>query len=351
MPSRSRQRGELIGIVSVVGLLHVIGWGGLFAALRQHFGYGVAAFGSGTGLTAYMLGVRHAFDADHIAAIDNTTRKLMQQGQRPLSIGLWFASGHSTAVFALTAALAAGMHAAGPVLEAGSNLHRLFGLLGTVVSSGFLYVVAALNIAVLLEVRQGLRRMRAGQLADRESDIPYRGRGLFSRVLRWAAALVHEPWQMWVIGLLFGLGFDTATEIAVLTLTGSGVVSGLPWYAVFCVPTLFAAGMALADTLDGSFMVLAYGWALTDRLNSIRYNLAVTGISVVAALGVGTVQLLSLLSDRLDLQGTLWASIRTIDVNSVGLTIVALFLATWLAAAALRGWGRTRSVTADSSLV
>jgi high-affinity nickel-transport protein len=298
-----------------------------------------------------MLGVRHAFDADHIAAIDNTTRKLMQQGQRPLSIGLWFAGGHSTAVFALTAALAAGVRAAGPVLESGSNLHRLFGLLGTLVSSGFLYMVAAVNIAVLLEVRRGVHRMGAGHLADRESAIPSRGGGLFSRVLRRAAALVHEPWQMWVVGLLFGLGFDTATEIAMLTLTGSGVVSGLPWYAIFCVPTLFAAGMALADTLDGSFMVLAYGWALTGRLHSLRYNFAVTGISIVAALGVGTVQILSLLSDRLNLQGAWWASIRTIDVNSVGLTIVALFLATWLAAAALRGWGRTRSVAVDSSLV
>ncbi len=340
MPSRNGRPGELVGIVAVVGLLHLVGWGGLFAILRQHVGFGVAAFGSGTGLTAYMLGVRHAFDADHIAAIDNTTRKLMQQGRRPLSIGLWFAGGHSTAVFALTAALAAGVRAAGPVLEPGSNLHRLFELLGTVVSSGFLYMVAALNIAVLLEVRQGLQRARVGPLDAGQFDIPRRGSGLFSRVLRWAAALVHEPWQMWVVGLLFGLGFDTATEIAVLTLTGSGVVSGLPWYAVFCVPTLFAAGMALADTLDGSFMVLAYGWALTDRLHRLRYNLAVTGISVVAALGVGTLQILSLLGDRLDLSGALWASVRTLNVNTVGLVIVALFIATWLGAAALRGSAR-----------
>ncbi|MEI9916406.1 MAG: HoxN/HupN/NixA family nickel/cobalt transporter [Methylovirgula sp.] len=256
-------------------LLHVAGWGTLLGIVaRQHLSIGNSVFGFGIGLAAYALGMRHAFDADHIAAIDNTTRKIMQTGKRPLSVGFWFSFGHSTVVFVLALLLAFGVKSiAGPVLDDKSQLHQVTGLIGTIVSSGFLYVIAIFNLMVLFDIIRVFRQMRRGQWSESVSDT-HHVRGIMSTLLRRVMNFVNEPWQMYFIGLLFGLGFDTATEIALLVLTGSGAASGLPWYAILCLPVLFAAGMSLFDTIDGSFMTVVYAWALTKPVRRVYYNLS-----------------------------------------------------------------------------
>jgi nickel/cobalt transporter (NiCoT) family protein len=329
-------------MTAFIALLHIAGWGTLIAiVVPQHFSVGSTVFGIGIGLTAYMLGVRHAFDADHIAAIDNTTRKLIGRGRRPASVGFWFSLGHSSVVFMLTLLLAFGIRAvAGPVLDDGSLLHGIAGLIGTVVSSGFLYAIAALNIVVLVDVWKAFRRMRTGHWDEVALENQLGSRGMMNRLLGRVMNVVTEPWQMYVVGLLFGLGFDTATEIALLVLTGSGAASGLPWYAVLCLPVLFAAGMSLFDTLDGSFMTIAYGWALAKPARKFYYNLVITGLSVAVALLIGTAEVIGLIAERLNLQGPFWRWVAAIDLNRIGFVIVGFFVATWMVAIAIWKYGR-----------
>ncbi len=319
---------------------HVVGWFTLIAIVApQHLSVGSKAFG--IGITAYMLGIRHAFDADHIAAIDNTTRKLMRDGERPLSIGFWFSLGHSSVVLALTILLASGIHAlAGAVLDDSSSLHNVTGLIGTIVSGGFLYLIAALNLFVLIDIWKVFRRMRMGHFNEAAFEKQLDNRGAMNRLLKPVVKLVTKPWQMYLVGLLFGLGFDTATEIALLVLTSSSVSSGLPWYAILCLPVLFAAGMSLMDTIDGSFMNVAYGWAFSKPVRKIYYNLIVTGLSVAVALIIGTIEILGLLGDKLGLKGAFWDWISEIDLNSVGFAIVGLFVVTWIVAVAIWKYGR-----------
>jgi high-affinity nickel-transport protein len=335
-------RERFIGMIAFIALLHIVGWGTLILiVLPRHFGVGTTAFGVGIGLTAYMLGVRHAFDADHIAAIDNTTRKLMQEAKRPVSVGFWFSCGHSSVVFALTLLLAFGIRAfAGPVLDGNSGLHKVAGLIGTIVSSGFLYAIAALNIVVLVDVWKVFRQLRTGQYDEAALERKLENRGMMNRLLGRVMKVVTKPWQMYVVGLLFGLGFDTATEIALLVLTGSGAASGLPWYAVLCLPVLFAAGMSLFDTLDGSFMTVAYAWALARPARKIYYNLIVTGLSVAAAFMIGTVEIIGLLGARLNLHGLVWRWTAALDLSKIGFVMVGLFAAAWLAAVVVWKYGR-----------
>jgi high-affinity nickel-transport protein len=335
-------RSNVIGMIAFIVLLHVVGWGTLIAVVVPlHLSVGTMAFGIGIGLTAYMLGVRHAFDADHIAAIDNTTRKLMQERRRPVSVGFWFSCGHSSVVFALTLLLALGVRAvAGPVLEDNSELHNITGLVGTLMSSGFLYAIAALNIVVLVDVWKVFFRLRTGQYDEAALERQLNSRGMINRLLGRVMKVVTEPWQMYLVGLLFGLGFDTATEIALLVLTSSGVASGLPWYAVLCLPILFAAGMSLFDTLDGVFMTVAYGWALARPARKIYYNLVVTGLSVAVALLIGTVEIIGLLGQRLNVQGPMWKWMASLDLSTMGFVIVGLFVVTWTIAIAIWKYGR-----------
>ncbi|MFG2881308.1 HoxN/HupN/NixA family nickel/cobalt transporter [Streptomyces sp. NPDC048297] len=328
------------GMAAFVLALHLIGWGTLVGIVApQHFeagggsAAGAADFGIGIGVTAYTLGMRHAFDADHIAAIDNTTRKLMGEGQRPLSVGFWFSLGHSSVVFGLTLLLSLGMKAlAGPVRDDNSRLHAITGLIGTAVSGAFLYLIAAINLVVLAGIWKVFRRMRTGRYDEAALEAHLDNRGFMNRLLGRVTGSITKPWQMYPLGLLFGLGFDTATEIALLVLAGSGAASGLPWYAILCLPVLFAAGMSLLDTIDGSFMNFAYGWAFSKPVRKVYYNLTVTGLSVAAALLIGTVELLGLLADELDLHGPFWDWIAGLDLNTVGFVIVGLFVATWLLA-------------------
>jgi nickel/cobalt transporter (NiCoT) family protein len=322
---------------AVVGL-HVLGWVTLIAFVApQHFDVGGRTLGIGVGLTAYTLGLRHAFDADHIAAIDNTTRKLMHDGQRPLSVGFFFSLGHSTVVFGLALLLSLGVRAlAGPVEDDSSALHHYTGLIGTTVSGAFLYVIAILNIAVLVGVVRVFRRMRTGAYDEAELEQQLAQRGLLNRILAPILKAITRPWQMYPVGLLFGLGFDTATEVALLVLAGTSAAVGLPWYAILCLPVLFAAGMSLLDTIDGSFMNFAYGWALAKPVRKVYYNITVTALSVAVALVIGTAELLGLLAGQLGWTGGFWDWIAGLNLNLLGFLIVGLFVLTW--AVALIAW-------------
>jgi high-affinity nickel-transport protein len=320
-----------------IALLHLVGWGTL-AAIVMSGGLRAdsTAFGIGTGLTAYMLGVRHAFDADHIAAIDNTTRKLLRQGRGAHSVGFWFSCGHSSIVFGLTLLIALGVHAlAAPVADKDSLLHYVTGTFGTLVSGSFLYLVAAMNMIILYEIWKAFRQMRNGSCNAEEIESKLSNRGLVNRVLGQTMSLVTKPWQMFAVGTLFGLGFDTATEVSLLVLTGTGVASGLPWYAVLCLPVLFAAGMSLMDTLDSSLMNNAYGWALNDPVRRLYYNLVVTGLSVIAALLIATIEVLVFIAENFAFESGLWQSIASFDLNAAGFLITAMFLITWAFAAGL----------------
>ena len=334
-PDEWRRAGALAAVV--LGL-HVVGFAILFAlVVPGQF----SGFGLGVGITAYTLGLRHAFDADHIAAIDNTTRKFMAEGRRPLSVGFFFSLGHSSVVFGLAFVLAIGVRSvSGQVEDGASTLHGVTGLVGTTVSGGFLYLIAAINLVVLVGILRVARRMRAGEFDERELERQLDSRGLMTRLYGRATRAVREPWHMYPLGLLFGFGFDTATEVALLVLAAGAGLAGLPWYAVLCLPVLFAAGMSLLDTIDGAFMNFAYGWAFSKPVRKVYYNITITGLSVAVAFLVGTVELISILADRLDLTGAPWAWIGGIDLNTVGFAIVGLFVLTWAAALAIWRFGR-----------
>ena len=327
----SPRRRSLFGMAACIAALHVIGWFTLIAVVvPQHLSVGASVFGIGIGLTAYTLGMRHAFDADHIAAIDNMTRKLMRDGKPSLSVGFWFSLGHSSVVFGLTLLLAFGIRAlAAPVLDSSSTLQTLTGLVGATVSSGFLYLIATLNTVVLVDIWKMFRRIRSGQYEEAALEHQLDNRGMITRLLRPLMTLIGKPWHMYLVGLLFGFGFDTATEIALLVLTATGAAASLPWYALLCLPILFAAGMSLLDTIDGSFMNFAYGWALARPVRKIYYNLIVTGLSVAVAVVIGTIEIVGLFTARLNLHGALWDWASAIDLNSMGFVIVGMFVATW----------------------
>ncbi|MFF0793736.1 HoxN/HupN/NixA family nickel/cobalt transporter [Streptomyces spiralis] len=334
--------GRVAGMAAFITALHVIGWFTLVAIVApEHYSVGTKTFGIGIGVTAYTLGMRHAFDADHIAAIDNTTRKLMHEGQRPLSVGFWFSLGHSTIVFGLAFLLSLGIKTlAGPVENDSSQLHNVTGLIGTTVSGTFLYVIAIINMVILAGIWKVFRQMRSGHFDEAALEEQLNNRGFMNRLLGRVMKSITKPWQMYPLGVLFGLGFDTATEIALLVLAGSGAASGLPWYAILCLPVLFAAGMSLLDTIDGSFMNFAYGWAFSKPVRKVYYNLTITGLSVAVALIIGTVELLGLLAEKLDLHGPFWDWIAGLDLNIIGFVIVGLFFATWVIALAVWKFGR-----------
>jgi len=339
----SGQRRTVIMMATVVGGLHLVGFGILYLLVGpEHQQLGSAgAFTLGIGVTAYTLGMRHAFDADHIAAIDNTTRKLIAEGKRPLSVGFWFSLGHSTIVFGLAFLLSVGIGSlAGPVRTDSSGLHQATGWLGTLVSGTFLYAIAAINVVVLFGIITVFREMRIGKYDEQELEKQLASRGLMNRFLGRLTKTVMQPQQMYTIGVLFGLGFDTATEVALLVLAGGVAGAGLPWYAILCLPILFAAGMSLLDTIDGSFMNFAYGWAFSKPVRKVFYNITVTGLSVAVALVIGTIELGGLVVTRLSLSGSFWTWFENIDINRLGFVIVAMFVVTWVIALAIWRLGR-----------
>jgi high-affinity nickel-transport protein len=326
------QKRTLYLMIGVVVLLHVLGFVTLFALVApQHFGLGKAGvFTIGIGVTAYTLGLRHAFDADHISAIDNTTRKLMAEGKRPLSVGFWFSLGHSSIVFALAFLISVGVRALdGPVKNDSSTLHQVTNWIGTLVSGCFLYVIAALNVVILLGILKVFREMKSGRYDEAALEEQLQQRGLMNRFLGRLTRSVTKPQQMYPIGLLFGLGFDTATEVALLVIAGTAGAAGLPWYAILCLPILFAAGMSLMDSIDGSFMNFAYGWAFSKPVRKVFYNLTITGLSVAIAMVIGTIELGGLIASQLNLSGSFWDWFESININLLGFVIVGMFVATW----------------------
>jgi high-affinity nickel-transport protein len=295
----------------------------------------------GLAVTAYTLGLRHAFDADHISAIDNTTRKLMAEGGRPLSTGFWFSLGHSTVVFALAGLFAVGLRSlGGQVRDSSSLLHSIGGLIGTGVSGGFLYVIAGLNLAVLRGIVGVFRDARHGRFDESRLEAELDARGFMNRFFGRFTGVIRHPWQMYPVGVLFGLGFDTATEVSLLFLAAGAAGAGLPVYAILALPVLFAAGMSLLDTLDGSFMNFAYQWALSEPARKVFYNLVITGLSVAVALVIGTVELAGLVAHEVQARGGFWSWLENINMSALGLVIGAMFVATWLVALAVWRFGR-----------
>jgi high-affinity nickel-transport protein len=338
--------GRLGVMLALIVALHLIGWATLLLIVDPaRLSVSGKAFGIGVGLTAYALGLRHAFDADHIAAIDNTTRKLMSDGQRPLAVGFFFSLGHSTVVFALAMLLAIGSKAfmratVGPVEDDSSTLHHYTGLIGTSVSGVFLYLIAILNLVVLVGILRVFLRLRRGEYDESELEQHLGNRGLLNRLLGRFTRSITKSWHMYPIGLLFGLGFDTATEIALLVLAGTSAAAGLPWYAILCLPVLFTAGMCLLDTIDGSFMNFAYGWAFSNPVRKIYYNITITGLSVVVALLIGSIELLDLFAGQLRWRGPFWDWLGGLDLNTVGFVVVGLFVSTWAVALLVWRYGR-----------
>jgi nickel/cobalt transporter (NiCoT) family protein len=328
-PEEWRRAGLLAAVI--VGL-HVAGFFILLALVVPH-DYSLAGGGVfclGVGVTAYTLGLRHAFDADHISAIDNTTRKLMAEGQRPLSVGFFFSLGHSTIVFALGVLVVVGVRGLnGALADDSSTLHSATGVVGPAVSGSFLLLIGLLNLAILLNVVRITLASRRGELDEAELERELGSRGLMNRVFGRATRAVRKPWHMYPLGCLFGLGFDTATEVGLLVLAGGAAASGLPFYAILCLPILFAAGMSLLDTIDGAFMNFAYGWAFAQPVRKLFYNITVTGLSVVVALVIGSIELLGVLD-----------VIGDVNLNLVGYLVVGLFVATWALALAVWRFGR-----------
>ncbi|WP_200886704.1 Nickel transporter NicT [Phaeacidiphilus oryzae] len=337
-----REWSRLGGMAGFIVLLHLVGWITLLAIVQPaHYKVGTAAFGAGMGVTAYTLGMRHAFDADHIAAIDNTTRKLMGERQRPLSVGFWFSLGHSSVVFALCLLLSFGVRAlAGQVENGDSTLQATTGLIGTLVSGVFLMLIAAINLGVLRGIVKVFRRMRSGEYDEAELEEQLNKRGFMNRLLGRLTKAVTKPWHMYPIGFLFGLGFDTATEVSLLVLAGGASAFALPWYAILTLPVLFAAGMCLLDTVDGSFMNFAYDWAFARPVRKVYYNITITALSVAVAVIIGGIELVSLLSEKMNWTTGAVGWIGSLDLNNVGFVIVGLFVATW--AVALLIWRYAR---------
>jgi high-affinity nickel-transport protein len=328
---------------AVILALHVFGWGVLiFGVAPQHITLGSAGvFGVGIGVTAYLLGVRHAFDADHIAVIDNTTRKLVGERTRSTSAGFWFSLGHSSVVFGLAFLLAIGVRAiVGPVQDEGSPLLQTLGLVGSLVAGTFLILIGLSNLFAAVGIAKVFRRMRSGDFDEAELERQLEQRGFLARLFARVMRRVSKPWHLYPVGLLMGLGFDTATQVALLVLAAGTAAFTLPWYAILVLPVLFAAGMSLFDAVDGMLMSRAYGWAFLQPIRKVYYNLTVTVLSVVVALVIGVIVLAGLVADRLGVESGPLAAIGSVNLEFVGFMIVGLFVAAWVIALAVWRFGQ-----------
>jgi len=331
--SQSDKR-RLLGFGGAVFLINALGWGLLwYSVFVDHSVLSVAI-----GLTAWTFGLRHAFDADHISAIDNVTRKLMAEGKRPMGVGFFFSLGHSTIVLGLGVVIAVAAKAVAGNVSSG-GLTGLGGYIGTGVSAVFLYLIAAINLVILVGIYRIFKEMREGRYDEETLEQKLQDRGLLNRLLRPLVHAIRSSWQMYPVGVLFGLGFDTATEIGLLALAG-GLAAKLPWFAILSLPILFAGGMSMMDTADGAFMTVAYGWAFSKPVRKVFYNLTITGLSVAVALLIGTIEVISICVTYFHLSGGVWDFLRAIDLNTAGFIIVGLFVVTWLAAMAVWRFGR-----------
>jgi high-affinity nickel-transport protein len=352
-----RDRRSLGGMLGFIILLHVVGFGVLFGFVipnHYHLGGDHPVFNIGVGVLAYTFGLRHAFDADHIAAVDNTTRKLMADNvdrraagtpeeriRKPLSVGFWFSLGHSTIVFGLAFLLSAGVKAlAGQVENDKSGLHSVTGVIGASVSGVFLWIIGILNFVVLLGIVRVFREMRHGRYNEAELEEQLNKRGFMNRFLNGLTKSVRKAWHIYPVGVLFGLGFDTATEVGLLVIAGGAAAFNLPFYAILVLPVLFAAGMCLMDTVDGVFMNGAYGWAFAKPVRKVFYNITITTVSITVAVVIGTIELVGVLADQAKITSGPIAVIADIPLDYAGYGIVGLFVVSWLIAMAVWRFGR-----------
>jgi high-affinity nickel-transport protein len=292
----------------------------------------------GTALLAYVLGLRHAVDADHIATIDNVVRKLMQDGKRPLAVGLFFSLGHSLSIALAVAGIAA---AAFALQGRFAEFKSVGSIIGTGASAFFLLTIAAINLVILRSVWRSFQKARRGEdVEGEELDLLLSGRGLLARLLRPLFRMVTASWQMFPVGLLFGLGFDTATEISLFTVAAGQASGGLSFATVMIFPALFTAGMTLVDTTDSVLMVGAYGWAFLNPIRKIWYNLTITAISVVVALLIGGIEALGLIASKLELEGTFWGAVTGLNESlaNFGYLVVGVFLISWALSFAIYRW-------------
>jgi high-affinity nickel-transport protein len=323
---------RLGGFAAAVIALNVVGWG-LFSFYSSRY---VAL--AGLGVLAFTFGLRHAFDADHIAAIDNTTRKLLQDGKRPLGVGFFFSLGHSTIVFALTIGLALAAKTVNAKIPA---FQHYGGTIGAGVSGTFLWIIGVLNLLVLLDIVRIFREMRTGAYDKDQLEARLLDRGFMNRFfLGRLSARIDASWKMYPLGILFGLGFDTATEVGLLAISAGVATHHVPFLAVLSLPILFAAGMSMMDTLDGAFMTHAYGWAFSNPIRKVYYNITVTSLSVTIALAIGTVELLQVLSVRLGWTGSFFDRLNGLDFGKIGYVVVGLFVVTWAISVVI--WKRGR---------
>jgi high-affinity nickel-transport protein len=345
-------RRALCAMAAVIVLLHLVGFGVLFGLVvphHFHLGGDHPVFDVGVGVLAYTFGLRHAFDADHIAAVDSTTRKLLADNEarrsidpaaetrKPLSVGFWFSLGHSTIVFMLAFLLTAGVKAlAGQVESSDSTLHSATGVIGASISGVFLWVLGILNLVVLFGIVRVFREMRGGQYDEQQLEEQLNKRGLMNRLLGGLTKSVRKAWHGYPIGMLFGLGFDTATEVGLLVLAGGAAVFDLPFYSILVLPVLFAAGMCLMDTIDGVFMNAAYGWAFAKPVRKVFYNITVTAISVAVALLIGTLELAGAFAQEAGIESGPIAAAADVPLDYAGYAIVGLFVLAW--AVALLVW-------------
>jgi high-affinity nickel-transport protein len=328
--------------ISIV-FLHALGFGVFIAfVVPGHYrGLGISVAG-----VAYALGLRHAFDADHISAIDNVTRKLMNErreqhiDKKPISVGYYFSLGHSTIVIIIGAGIVIAEKAVfGAVSNNSSGLEQFGGIFGTIVSASFLYLIALLNVVILAGIYKVFRSMREGTYDEAELERQLQNRGLMYRFFgKWMRSITKE-WQMYPVGVVFGMGFDTATEVALLATTAVLAARALPFYAIMCLPILFTAGMSMMDTADGLFMNVAYGWAFFNPVRKVYYNLAITGLSVAICFFIGTIEVLGLLPMELHIKGGFWNFMENFNINTAGFVIVGMFVVTWVGALVIWKYG------------
>ncbi len=339
-----REWGRLAAMFGFILALNAAGWCiYVLCVMPHHFNYrgegGSPGLGVGLGvaITAWFLGFRHAFDADHISCIDNTTRKLMADGKRPLGSGFFFSFGHSTVVMAVGVGITIAARAVfGAVVDPSSAYETAGGTAGTAVSAGFLYLIALLNLIVLAGIFKVFRDMRHGAYDEAELEAQLQARGLMYRFFGRFMRSINHTWQLYLVGLVFGVGFDTTTEVVLLAATAYAAIQGLPYYAVLALPFLFSGGMMLFDSLDGLFMNFAYGWAFAKPVRKVYYNLVITGLSIGAAFIIGTVEILGVLTADMHLSGPFWSAMANFNINVAGFCIAGLFIAVW--AAALAYW-------------
>lgn len=331
-------RRNVAWVLSVVALLHIVGWTLLITTAGWSSAAGTISVG--TGVIAYLLGLRHAFDADHIAAIDNTTRKLINSGQRPASVGFFFSLGHSSVVFIAVALMALGLSAVGDQLsDENSPLRVIGGTVGSLVAGGFLLLIGILNLGVFTNIFKTFLRMRSGTHDEAALEKHLQKRGFLNRIFEPVARLVDKPWKMYPLGLLFGLGFDTATSVALLALAGSSAVSGNAVWAAVALPIIFAAGMSLGDTIDGLVMNKAYGWAMARPVRKAYYNMTITAVSVLAALVIALPILAGVIVERFGTTGLI-ADIASVDLTTAGFWLAGLLVTIWLISVTVWKFGR-----------